>query len=66
MRKKKRKLNQGRTQEAYRELVDVDLDELDVGERGGHLLQGRLDEAAGPAPRRREVDHCLQRKQDKL
>ena len=44
---------------AYRELVDVDLDEDGVGETGGQFLEGRLDEAAGPAPGRREVDHHL-------
>jgi hypothetical protein len=39
---------------AYRELVDVDLDEDGVGDAGGQLLEGRLHEAAGPAPGRRE------------
>lgn len=50
---------------AYRELVDVDLDEDGVGEAGGQLLEGRLDEAAGPAPGGREVDHHLPSKERK-
>jgi hypothetical protein len=50
---------------AYRELVDVNLDEDGIGEAGGQLLEGRLDEAAGPAPGRREVDHHLPSKERK-
>lgn len=50
---------------AYRELVDIDLDEDGVGEAGGQFLEGWLDEAAGPAPGRREVDHHLPSKERK-
>lgn len=40
-----------------RQLVDVDLGEVNVGELGGHGVDGRLYEPAGSAPRRREIDH---------
>mgnify|MGYP003701964967 CR=1 FL=1 len=45
--------------DTYRELVDVDLEEGDVGEAAGHLLEHRLHHLARPTPRRREVYHHL-------
>ena len=41
-------------------LVDVDLQEDDVFEGLGHLLDLRGDHLAGTAPRREEVDHDLE------
>ena len=43
-------------------LVDVDLQEDDVFEGLGHLLDLRGDHLAGTAPRREEVDDDLQPK----
>ena len=43
----------------YGQLVDVDFDEVNVGELGGHAVEDRLHHLARTAPRRREIDHQL-------
>ena len=43
----------------YGQFIDIDLDELNVGELGGHGLDHRLYELAGPTPRCREIHHHL-------
>lgn len=48
-----------RGKEAYRELVDVNFHEVDVGVFGGQRIEGRRHDLAGPTPRRSEIHHHL-------